>query len=180
MKVTGNRAERRAATAERILQAARAEFGDRGMESATIRGIAAHAGVDPSLVMQHYGSKAALFALAVEPVAELEGGDVESHLTDVLDVRLRELDPATRALLRSMLTSPDAARALRAHLDNRADALAAGRGEQARVRAAILVSSILGVTIARHFLDLPGLRDLDGHHAAQILGALLPDVEGRA
>ncbi|WP_022880095.1 TetR/AcrR family transcriptional regulator [Microbacterium sp. B19] len=173
MDVTVSRAEKRAATAERILRAARAEFGDRGMDGATIRGIAARAGIDPSLVLQHYGSKAALFALAVEPVADLGDGDVKSHLSDVLDVRLRELDPATRALLRSMLTSPDAAQALRAHLENRADALADGRGDEGRVRAAILVSSILGVTIARHFLDLPALRDVDGDEAARILGALL-------
>lgn len=173
MKVPASRAEKRAATAERILRAARAEFGDRGMDGATIRGIAARAGIDPSLVLQHYGSKAALFALAVEPVADLGDGDVESHLSDVLGVRLRELDPATRALLRSMLTSPDAAQALRAHLENRADALADGRGDEGQVRAAILVSSILGVTIARHFLDLPALRDLDGDEAARILGALL-------
>lgn len=173
MEVTGSRAEKRAATAERILLAARAEFGDRGMDGATIRGIAARAGIDPSLVLQHYGSKAALFALAVEPVADLGDGDVESHLSDVLDVRLRELDPATRALLRSMLTSPDAAQALRAHLEYRADALADGRGDEGRIRAAVLVSSILGVTIARHFLDLPALRDLDGDQAAHILGALL-------
>lgn len=174
MKVTGSRAEKRAATAERIMRAARAEFGDRGMDGATIRGIAARAGIDPSLVLQHYGSKAALFALAVEPVADLGDGDVESHLSDVLDVRLRELDPATRALLRSMLTSPDAAQALRAHLENRADALADGRSDEGRMRAAILVSSILGVTIARHFLDLPALRDVNGDQAAHILGALLP------
>ncbi|MFS0793957.1 TetR/AcrR family transcriptional regulator [Microbacterium sp. 1P10AE] len=173
MNVSGSRAEKRAATAERILRAARDEFGDRGMEGATIRGIAARAGIDPSLVLQHYGSKAALFALAVEPVADLGDRDVESHLSDVLDVRLRVLDPATRALLRSMLTSPDAAQALRAHLENRAEALADGRGDEGRTRAAILVSSILGVTIARHFLDLPALRDVDGDQAAHILGALL-------
>jgi len=173
MNVSGSRAEKRAATAERILRAAREEFGDRGMEGATIRGIAARAGIDPSLVLQHYGSKAALFALAVEPVAELADGDVQSHLSDVLNVRLRELDPATRALLRSMLTSPDAAEALRGHLEDRADALADGRGEEARVRAAILVSSILGVTIAHHFLDLPALRDVDGDQVARILSAVL-------
>ena len=61
-----SRAARRAATAQRILDAARAEFGQRGLEAATIRRIAQRANVDPSLVMQHYGSKAALFAVAIQ------------------------------------------------------------------------------------------------------------------
>ena len=61
-----SRAAKRAATAQRILDAARAEFGERGLEAATIRRIAQRANVDPSLVMQHYGSKAALFAVAIQ------------------------------------------------------------------------------------------------------------------
>jgi len=172
--MTDSRAQRRAATAERILRAARDEFGDHGMEGATIRGIAKRAGVDPSLVLQHYGSKAELFATAVAPVAELADGDVSSHLVDVLDVRLRELPPATRALLRSMLTTPEAAHAMRAHLETRAEALG-GDDDDTRLRAVLLVASIMGVTIARHFLDMTELRDVDPERAARILGSLLPD-----
>ena len=56
-----SRAARRAATQARILDAAREEFGDRGFEATTVRGVARRAGVDPSLVLQHYGSKSALF-----------------------------------------------------------------------------------------------------------------------
>jgi AcrR family transcriptional regulator len=92
------RAARRAATAQRILDAARAEFGEHGLEAATIRAIARRAGVDPSLVMQHYGSKAALFAVAIE-LGEAEPGEVEAHLHDVLDVRLAALPPETRGRL---------------------------------------------------------------------------------
>src|ERR1700722_7297785 len=61
-----SRAAKRAATAQRILDAARAEFGERGLEATTIPRIAQRANVDPSLVMQHYGSKAALFAMAIQ------------------------------------------------------------------------------------------------------------------
>jgi AcrR family transcriptional regulator len=174
--MTDSRAQRRAATAERILRAARDEFGDHGMEGATIRGIAKRARVDPSLVLQHYGSKAELFATAVAPVAELADGDVSSHLVDVLDVRLRELTPATRALLRSMLTTPEAAHAMRAHLETRAEALGGGDADDdTRLRAVLLVASIMGVTIARHFLDMTELRDVDPERAARILGSLLPE-----
>jgi AcrR family transcriptional regulator len=148
------RAARRAATAQRILDAARAEFGEHGFEATTIRRIARHAKVDPSLVMQHYGSKAALFAVAVQ-LADAAPGEVESHLHDVLDVRLAALPPETRALVRSMLTAPEAAGAMSAFLNERVANLSrAMGGEDADLRAALIVSSILGLTIARHFLKL--------------------------
>lgn len=167
------RAQRRAATAERILEAARAEFGDRGMQGATIRSIAARAGVDPSLVLQHYGSKQGLFALAVRPeTVSGERGSVPQHLVDVLQIRLRELPPSTGALMRSMLTSPEAAGTMREYLQERVtnlvgpdlagdDTTDPAARQEAAFRAALLVSSILGVTIARHFLDLEALQGVD-------------------
>ena len=62
-----SRDAKRARTAQRILDAARQEFATRGFDGATIRGIAGAAGVDASLVMQHYGSKAALFTAETAP-----------------------------------------------------------------------------------------------------------------
>src|SRR6266542_4222884 len=50
---------------EAILAAARTQFAERGYENATIRGIAAGAGVDPALVHHYYGSKDQLFAAAL-------------------------------------------------------------------------------------------------------------------
>jgi AcrR family transcriptional regulator len=148
------RAARRAATAQRILDAARAEFGEHGLEAATIRGIARRAKVDPSLVMQHYGSKAALFNSAIQ-LREASPGEIEAHLHDVLDVRLAALPPETRALVRSMLTAPEAAAQMSAFLNERAANLSrAMRGDDADLRAALTVSSILGLIIARHFLQL--------------------------
>jgi AcrR family transcriptional regulator len=152
-----SRAARRAATAQRILDSARAEFGEHGLEAATIRRIAQRASVDPSLVIQHYGSKAALFAAAIQ-LGEAGPGEVESHLHDVLDVRLADLPPETRALVRSMLTAPEAADSMRAFLNERVANLShAMGGADADLRAALIVSSILGLTIARHFLKLDAL-----------------------
>lgn len=168
------RAERRAATATRILEAAQAEFGAHGEDGATIRGIARRAGVDPSLVLQHYGSKQALFALAVRPAVELTGESVPAHLAEVLSIRLRELPPATRALMRSMLTSPEAAMVMRDYLQERTSNLArAMSGDDTELRAAVMVSSILGITIARHFLDLAPLPDLDDARITALTDAWL-------
>jgi AcrR family transcriptional regulator len=149
-----SRTARRAATQARILEAARREFGDRGFEATTVRGVARVAGVDPSLVLQHYGSKSALFTAAIQlPPDEPE--EAADHLADVLRVRAAALPPEMRTLVRSMLTLPEASEAVRVHLDERINNLAAGiGGPDAELRAAIAVSSILGLTIARHFLQL--------------------------
>jgi AcrR family transcriptional regulator len=149
-----SRAAKRAATAQRILDAARAEFGERGLDAATIRRIARRANVDPSLVMQHYGSKAALFAVAIQ-LGDAGPGEIEAHLHDVLDVRLGALPPETKALVRSMLTAPEAAASMSAFLNERVTNLSnAMDGDDTDLRAALIVSSILGLTIARHFLKL--------------------------
>lgn len=148
------RAARRAASQARILDAARQEFGDRGFEATTVRDIAHRAGVDPSLVLQHYGSKSALFTAAIQlPAGEPE--EAADHLAEVLKVRAAALPPEMRALVRSMLTVPEASEAVRHHLDERIGNLASGLGgPDAELRAAIAVSSILGLTVARHFLQL--------------------------
>ncbi|MCU4185246.1 TetR family transcriptional regulator [Acidiferrimicrobium sp. IK] len=138
----------------RILDAARQEFGDRGFAATTVRDIARRAGVDPSLVLQHYGSKAALFTAAIQLPAG-EPSEAAEHLAEVLKVRAGPLPPEMRALVRSMLTAPEASDALRGHLDERIANLAAAiGGPDAELRAAVAVSSILGLTVARHFLRL--------------------------
>jgi AcrR family transcriptional regulator len=153
--VATKRDAKRAATAQRILEAAQEEFALRGYEAATIRSIADRAGVHASLVMQHHGSKAALFAVAVE-LPEDGSPTASEHLLDVLGVRLADLPPETRALVRSMLTVPEAEAQMRAFLEERIQNLAGSLGgDDAELRATLAVSSILGLTIARHFLRLP-------------------------
>lgn len=155
------RAAKRAATAQRILTAAQIEFGEHGLEGSTVRAIAQRAGVDPSLVIQHYGAKNDLFAIATQLHRDSTDDDVAEHLLDVLNVRLNELPPETRALVRSMLTAPEATEAMRDFLNERVTNLArASGGDDADLRAALTVSSILGLTIARHFLKLDALIDI--------------------
>src|SRR5213076_3047528 len=50
----------------RILAAARKHFAASGYERATIRAIAADAGIDPALVMRYFGNKEKLFAAAAD------------------------------------------------------------------------------------------------------------------
>lgn len=164
------RAARRAATAQRILHAAQVEFGEHGLEGTTIRAIAQRAGVDASLVIQHYGTKSDLFAIAAELRRESTGNDLAGHLFEVLDVRLTGLPPETRALVRSMLTAPEATRAVQDFLNERVANLArAMAGRDAELRAALTVSSILGLTVARHFLQLDGLAEISAEQIETVV-----------
>ncbi|MET7750022.1 TetR family transcriptional regulator [Micromonospora sp. NPDC005367] len=53
-------------TREAILSAARSAFAERGFDAASIRAIAAAAGVDPALVHHYFGSKDQLFLAAMQ------------------------------------------------------------------------------------------------------------------
>lgn len=153
-----SRDAKRAQTAERIREAARQQFGANGYEGTTIRSIAAAAGIDPSLVMQHFGSKAALFATAVQLPTVSDGGGERAaadHLLDVLGIRFDGLPAETAALVRSMLTVPEATDTMRSYLDERVENLARSLdGDDARLQALMTVSGILGITITQHFLRL--------------------------
>ncbi|MFD0804870.1 TetR family transcriptional regulator [Nocardioides caeni] len=54
------------ATRTAIVDAARSLFAERGFEAASVRAIAAEAGVDPAMVIRHFGSKEALFLRAID------------------------------------------------------------------------------------------------------------------
>jgi AcrR family transcriptional regulator len=170
MDETNSRAARRAASGRRILAAAQAEFGEHGFDRTTVRAIAERAGVDPALVMQHYGSKADLFAIATRLAPESTAADVDSHLLDVLDVRLKALPPETRALVRSMLTTPQATAAMRDFLDDRIANLAGTlESDDAELRAALAVCAILGLTVARHFLELGAVTEITDAELTEIV-----------
>ena len=55
-----------ATTRGAIEKAARSLFAERGFEGASVRAIAGTAGVDPSLVIRHFGSKEALYRAVLE------------------------------------------------------------------------------------------------------------------
>src|SRR5215467_7751842 len=111
----GSRAEQRRRTEARILDAATQIFLAAGYERATIRAVASAAGVDAGLVMHYFGSKQELFRRVIDaaPVPEVSGapGQAAEQILASLADRLVSEPIASLALLRSMLTSPEAASA---------------------------------------------------------------------
>jgi AcrR family transcriptional regulator len=148
---------------EAILGAARARFADDGYDRATVRSIAADAGVDPSMVMRYFGNKRQLFALAAEfdlrlpdltavPRAQV-GHVLAAHLLDRWDG-----DHALQILLRTATTDVDAADRMRAIFAGQLApqvAELAGDPVTAATRAGMVATQALGVALCRYVLRLP-------------------------
>ncbi|MGW4638356.1 TetR/AcrR family transcriptional regulator [Sphaerisporangium sp. NPDC004334] len=173
MDTPTSRAERRRRSEERILAAARTVFAERGFERATIRAIASMAGVDPALVMQYFGSKQELFdqAVRIPAIPPLDGAldELVEELLARIGMKIGPIPQASLAMMRSMLTHPEAAAGVRARLDEQVEQL--GRAISARdpeLRAALMISTMLGVTIAHQLLDLTALREVSPARIAAI------------
>jgi AcrR family transcriptional regulator len=107
------------ATKAAILAAARERFATEGYEKATIRAIAADAGIDPAMAMRYYGSKEKLFAAAAEfdlrlpDLTALPRQSVGKALVQHFLERW-ENDDTLKALLRAAVTHKAAATRMRA------------------------------------------------------------------
>ena len=169
------RAERRQQTEERILCAARELFSRSGYDRTTIRAVAAEAKVDPALVMHYFGSKEDLFGAAIRVDMEDTVVGPEEELADRLLAKLGdklEAEPdAQLALLRSMLTHPQAAEGVRGALARECGQVV-GRaigGEEGALRAGLLSATIVGVMVGRYLLKLDALKDADPKEITELL-----------
>src|ERR1700757_400659 len=108
----GSRAEQPRPTEARTPDAAAPAFLTAGYERTTIRAVASAAGVDVGLVMRYFGSKQELFGRVIDaaPIPEVSGapGQAAEQILATLADRLASEPAASLALLRSMLTSPEA------------------------------------------------------------------------
>jgi AcrR family transcriptional regulator len=161
---TTKRADQRRDTEARILAAARQAFAEAGYDRATIRAIAAAAGVNPGLVMHYFGSKEELFnrAASMEPgTPEPETPEqLAEFLLGSLGVKLDSLPLASVATLRSMLTHPEAAAEVRSMADQQRRQLSSAiEADDAQLRAALVGSIVFGVVVTRHLLQVDTLRD---------------------
>lgn len=153
-----------------ILTAARQRFAADGYDRATIRAVAADAGIDPSMVMRYYGSKEGLFAAAA---------DVDLRLPDITDLpkdRIGEAlvrhfvgrwddDSTLIVLLRSAVTHDGAAARLRTIFTDQVVALT---GDP--TRAALVAGQMLGIALCRYVLEFPPMVALDADALATAVG----------
>lgn len=176
------RAERSAATRAKILDSARERFAADGYERATIRAIASDAGIDPALVMRHYGNKVSLFAAAV---------DLDLHLPDLTGVAREDIgavlishfldrweqDQVLKALLRASATHEEAAARMRSISARQTLPLIRQLCEDpksAPLRNDLINSQIWGFALARYVLRLPEIVALE---RADVVKWLAPTVQ---
>jgi AcrR family transcriptional regulator len=174
----GSRAEQRRRTEARILAAAAGVFVADGYERTTIRAVASAAGVDAGLVMHYFGSKQELYRRVIDaaPVPEVSGTPAEAaeQILATLADRLASTPVASLALLRSMLTNPEAASAASAGIARyEAQIAQAIPAADADLRAAIISAITIGVTVSRHLIKSDELATAD---PAQIISLLRPCV----
>jgi AcrR family transcriptional regulator len=170
-------------TRDEILRAARRRFAEDGYDRATFRSIATDAGVDPALVVQFFGSKKDLFAVAtLAPVtlAELSAQAAEDpsagpglRLANLLMMWLDD-EGARQALLgriRSAASEPAAADAVREMIGAQLTEFARLMdGDRPDVRASLLATQFLGVVFARFVVGVEPLASMDGQEIANWLG----------
>jgi AcrR family transcriptional regulator len=173
------REDRRRRTEACILQEARRLFAEVGFERATIRAVAQRTGVDPALVMQYFGSKEGLFAAAMKGAHG--GGSARTAAREdipaaVLADALRKFEgtddrEAAVALLRNFLTHPEANRIMRDDVmcAVTADLARTIGGADAELKAALLLSCVAGMTLARYLLELPALAGADREDLERLL-----------
>jgi AcrR family transcriptional regulator len=173
-----SRAEQRRRTEARILDAAARGFLTAGYERTTIRAVASAAGVDAGLVMHYFGSKLELFRRVIDaaPVPGVSGAPEQAaeQILAALADRLASEPVASLALLRSMLTNPDAARAASAGIARYQEQITrAIPADDASLRAAIISAITLGITVSRHLIKSDDLATAD---PAQVISLLRPCI----
>lgn len=177
-------------TRQAILEAARARFAADGYGGTTIRRVAAEAGVDPSLVMQFFGSKELLFGavMSISPDAMAQLSDAFNGPEDALGerltrayLRLFEGEPQHSepllAMLRAAITHEQAAAQLREFIQARLvqDMRPAYHDDPDMLaRVGIAASMLIGVIVARRIVQVPALTEQDSE---ALIARIAPAVQ---
>jgi AcrR family transcriptional regulator len=173
---------------EAILEAARKLFAERGYVGTSLRAIATEAGVDASLIVHFFGTKAGLLTEAIrwpfDPevemarIGEAGRGQVGEALARLV-VRTwdREGDrDAILTLLRAAMVEPAAAEVLRAFIEDELfpplmRRLGVAHGE---LRANLASSQLIGMGIGRYVLRLQPLASMSED---EVVGWIAPALQ---
>ena len=157
-----------------ILASARALFAARGFKGTTMRAVAEAAGVDVALVPYYFGNKDGLFAAALElpvdphqKIDEIFAQGLDGVGERIVRTVAALLDdpvtgPALLGLMRSAMTEGTAHDVVRDFIDN---VIIGGYarhlpGPDARRRAALAASQIVGLAMARRVVGIEPLASM--------------------
>ena len=159
-----------------ILAAAKERFARSGFERATIRAIAADAGIDPSMVMRYFGSKDQLFAAAADfdlqipDLSRVDQTDVGARLVDYFIERW-ERDEALIVLLRASTSNAEAAERMREIFAGQlVPVVARINPDRPARRASLIATQMLGLALCRYVLRLPPIVEMTHDEVVAWLG----------
>jgi AcrR family transcriptional regulator len=172
-------------TRDDILVAARNQFAARGYGGATIRGIAAEAGVNPALVHHFFGSKDQIFVAALNlpfNPALLVGTLLEGP-RDSIGERIVRLflglweDDRTQlpffALVRSVTTSPEVAEQLRQFMETAVLAKVAAALGVPALRLTGAASQMIGLAVVRYVIKAEPLASASQDEVVELVAPVL-------
>lgn len=163
-----------------ILNAARERFAESGYEGTTIRGVAADANIDPSMVMRYFGNKDQLFAAAAEfdlrfpDLSDVDPAEV-GHAMASHFLNRWEDDDALVVLLRSSTTNTEAAQRMTdIFAAQLLPAIAKFAPDDAPRRAGLIATQVLGMALCRFVLRLPPVVAMD---RSELVAWLAPTLQ---
>ncbi|WP_436318546.1 TetR family transcriptional regulator [Streptomyces nodosus] len=178
------------ATRDRILEAAREEFSERGYEKTSVRGIAKAAGVDSALVHHYFGTKEQVFESAIEIVfapALNAPETIAQGPREGVGERLARFflgvweNPTTRtpllAILRSAVNNETAAAVFRRLIATQLLRRISGQLDlpDAELRAELAAAQMVGVALLRHVIKVEPIASAD---LEELVARLAPVVQG--
>jgi AcrR family transcriptional regulator len=174
-------------TREAILIAAGRQFAQHGYDRASLRGIAAEAGVDQKLIAHFFGSKQQLFVAAIElPLNPAEvlpavlagdrssvGARLAAVLVNVLEQE--EIHQRLTGVVRAAASEPEVARMMREFLTREVFAPVAELlgSEDAQFRLNLVGSQIVGLVMARYVVALEPLASMPPEAVAEAIAPTL-------
>jgi AcrR family transcriptional regulator len=176
-------------TREAILAAARETFAERGFDGASIRTIAAGAGVDPALVHHYFGTKDKLFLAVMnapfdpsELLPQALAGSADQVGERVVRLFLRVWDSpagtAGIALLRSAINNEWTARLMRefviTQILRQAITTLKLAPAEAPLRTSLVASQLAGLAVVRYLLKVEPLASIP---AEVLVTAVGPTVQ---
>jgi len=174
-------------TRDGILDAARAEFAERGYLAASVRAISRRAAVDPALVRHYFGAKSNLFAAAndipaqpermIAAVLAVPPEQRGEHLVRSF-LAIWDNPPGRqrmRALVASLTTQPAELDRFREFLLKEifGRVVAASGGREQELRASLLVSQIFGLVAVRFIFEAEPLVSTDVEDVVRWVGPTL-------
>ncbi len=170
-----------------ILSAARIEFGERAYDGASIRGIAARAGVDPALIHHYFGTKEQLFLEAMDlPFApsDIAAKILTGPLDGVGERAVRTFlavwgDPVRRmpllALVRSAMGHEAAATLVRQFVRRTILARVVSTLDlpDRELRVEVAVSHLIGLALMRYVIKIEPLASIPDEEVVALVGPVI-------